>query len=143
MVLDKTVYAVGEEAKIAISLTNRADYALKGIIATCEAAGGDHFGQEPMVDSWADLRPYSAGVTLNARETKTLVVTEKVPEAARWKNRGIASCPSHRAPHVTATWRRRTTGPAFPVRQAARSHTTGTATSRSTPARASPTPELC
>jgi hypothetical protein len=91
-VFDKADYAIGEEVKITVTLRNKADYAIKGITAYCGDTYNNHLGSEPMVDSWGDLRPYSRGVTLNARETKTFVVNEKVPEGAKWSNKVVVSC---------------------------------------------------
>ncbi len=92
IVLDKSIYAVGEEAKITITLSNRAAYEVGRIIAACDRAGnGNELGSGwPMAEGWGDLR--EKGVTLAAGETKTIVVKEKVPATARWLNRVNVRC---------------------------------------------------
>ncbi|WP_394614561.1 SdrD B-like domain-containing protein [Lentzea sp. JNUCC 0626] len=90
-VLDKASYAIGEEAKITITLTNKVDHPVRGVQAYCNPAGkDDEFGSRPMIDSWGDLR--DTGVDLAPRETKTLTVTEKVPEGARVLSRVTLNC---------------------------------------------------
>lgn len=92
MVLDKSVYSIGEEAKVTITLSNRADYEVGRIIAACDRAGnGNQLGSGwPMAEGWGDLR--ETGVTLTAGETKTIIVKERVPATARWENRVHVAC---------------------------------------------------
>ncbi|WP_030465438.1 SdrD B-like domain-containing protein [Lentzea aerocolonigenes] len=90
MVLDKSVYSIGEEATITITLSNRAAYEVGHIHAACDRAGNGQLGSVPMAEGWGDLR--DKGVTLAAGETKTIIVKEKVPAAARWQNRVVAAC---------------------------------------------------
>ncbi|MET9227096.1 SdrD B-like domain-containing protein [Lentzea sp. NPDC003310] len=91
MVMDRSVYEIGASAKITITLTNNAGYAVNGVQAWCNAAAEDNeLGSRPMADSWGDLR--DTGVTLGPGETKSFVVSEEVPEGARVKNRVTARC---------------------------------------------------
>lgn len=91
MVLDKSVYSIGEEAKITVTLSNRAGYAVEGIQAACNRVGdSNQLGQWPMVEGWGDLR--DKGLTLGAGETRTFVVKEKVPQGARWQNKVVVNC---------------------------------------------------
>lgn len=91
MVLDKSVYGIGEEAKITVTLSNRADYEVSGIQAACARTGdSNELGSWPMAEGWGDLR--EKGMTLAAGETRTIVVTERVPEGARWQNRVTVRC---------------------------------------------------
>jgi hypothetical protein len=95
VVLDKSVYRIGDEAEITIRLTNRTGAPIRGVEASCNKVGdGNNFGggfDGTMPESWGDLRP-GKGVTLNPGETRTIVATEKVPNAARWKNRVFVAC---------------------------------------------------
>lgn len=95
LTLDKSTYVVGEDAKITVRLTNTSDRQIVGIKAACNRVGDPHhFGgyDGPMPEGWGDLRYDSSGVTLAAGETKTIVVTEKVPAGARWRQQVVASC---------------------------------------------------
>jgi len=97
VVLDKFRYALGEEAKIAITLTNTSDRAISGIQAECArtALFDDHFGawqHDGVRKGWGDLLPPDAGVTVGPGETKTFVATEEVPAGARLANRVTADC---------------------------------------------------
>ncbi|MFC3899101.1 SdrD B-like domain-containing protein [Lentzea rhizosphaerae] len=91
---DKTAYAVGEEVKITVKLTNRGGYVINGVHALCNRNQGDnHLGDRVNPsESWGDLRWHAKGVTVNPGETVTLVVTERVPEAARVANRVELLC---------------------------------------------------
>ncbi|MFD4672993.1 SdrD B-like domain-containing protein [Lentzea sp. NPDC058450] len=90
-VLDKSSYAVGEDAKITITLTNRTSNPLKGIQAYCNPAGKpDEFGGRPMTEGWGDLR--DKGIDLAPNETRTFTLTEKVPESARLLSRVTLNC---------------------------------------------------
>ncbi|MCP2244635.1 SdrD B-like domain-containing protein [Lentzea aerocolonigenes] len=91
---DKTSYAVGDEVKITVRLTNRGGYVINGVHALCNRDRltnnlGDH--RFP-ADSWGDLRPSAKGVTVGPGETVTLVVTEVVPYEARRLNRVELLC---------------------------------------------------
>ncbi|MGI5503644.1 hypothetical protein [Lentzea sp. CA-135723] len=91
VVLDKSFYAVGQEARIAVTLTNKVGYPLKGIQAYCNPAGKpDEFGGRPMPDGWGDFR--DKGVDLAPNETRTFTIVEKVPEGARTLSRVTANC---------------------------------------------------
>lgn len=95
MVLDRASYTVGEEAKITIRLTNVSDREIRGVQAGCNRIGDpNHFGgyDGPMPEGWGDLRYGTPGITLGPREAKTIVATEKVPAAARWRQSVIAAC---------------------------------------------------
>ncbi|PWK90876.1 SdrD B-like protein [Lentzea atacamensis] len=95
VVLDKATYAVGDLAKITITLTNTGDREISGIQAACNRIGdGNHLGgsdEDPMT-GWGDLSYWGKGVTVGPRETRTFVVTEKVPTAARNKRRVVIAC---------------------------------------------------
>jgi hypothetical protein len=95
-VLDKATYAVGDEAQITITLTNTDDRPISGIQARCNELGhGDHLGGTGYYgppSTWGDLRPTAKGVTLAAGETKTYVVKETVPIAARALRKVYVNC---------------------------------------------------
>ncbi|MEU0879891.1 SdrD B-like domain-containing protein [Lentzea sp. NPDC005914] len=95
VVLDKSTYAVGDIAKITIKLTNTGNREISGIQAGCNRVGdANHLGgsdEDPMT-GWGDLSFWGKGVTVTPGETKTLVVTEKVPKASRNKRRVVISC---------------------------------------------------
>ncbi len=93
--LDKPVYVVGEDARITLELTNTSDRRIVGIQAGCNRVGDSHHlgGYDgPMPEGWGDLRYGSPGVTLAAGETKTIVVTEKVPVGARSRQQVVVAC---------------------------------------------------
>lgn len=96
MTLDKPVYMVGEDTKLTVTLTNTSDRKIVGIQAACNRVGDSHHlgggASSPMPESWGDLRYGRPGVTLAAGETKTIVVTEKVPVGARSRQQVVASC---------------------------------------------------
>ncbi|WP_198681305.1 SdrD B-like domain-containing protein [Lentzea terrae] len=103
VVLDKASYAIGDTAKITVKLTNVGNREISGIQAKCNRIGApNHLGgsdEDPMT-GWGDLSYWGKGVTVSPGETKTLVVTEKVPTAARNKRRVVIACdfapnPSH------------------------------------------------
>ncbi|WP_439662612.1 SdrD B-like domain-containing protein [Lentzea sp. HUAS TT2] len=85
-VLDNTTYVIGADAKIAITLSNKAAYPVDGVQAACISEGNTW----RVSDRWGDL--HSAGVTLGPGETKTLLVDEKVPESARATGRVTVKC---------------------------------------------------
>ncbi|GLY48026.1 SdrD B-like domain-containing protein [Lentzea sp. NBRC 102530] len=91
-VLDKSSYALGEEAEITITLTNKSGHPMRGIQAFCSPVGvGQGFGNKPMVDGWGDLR--DRGVDVGPGETRTFTVTEKVSEDIRFvRTRAIVQC---------------------------------------------------
>jgi hypothetical protein len=95
VVLDKTTYAIGDIAKITVKLTNTGNREISGIQAGCNRIGdANHLGgsdEDPMT-GWGDLSFWGKGVTVSPGETKTLVVTEKVPSAARNKRRVVIAC---------------------------------------------------
>ncbi|WP_052684455.1 SdrD B-like domain-containing protein [Lentzea aerocolonigenes] len=96
MALDKPVYMVGEDVKLTVTLTNTSDRRIVGIQAGCNRVGDSHHlggGMDaPMPESWGDLRYSRPGVTLAAGETRTIVVTEKVPVGARSRQQVVAAC---------------------------------------------------
>lgn len=75
----KNVYRVGEQAKVRVRLTNRTNRDLIGIVANCNRAGNTNAltGRTP---GWGALA--GDGVTIRARRTLDLTVTEAVPQAA-------------------------------------------------------------
>lgn len=85
-VLDKAVYAVGDDVRITITLSNKALYAVGNIQAACNREGHSWPGSA----AWGDLR--EPGVTLGPGETKTFVIAEKVPEEARLSSRVAVHC---------------------------------------------------
>lgn len=90
VVLDKATYAVDDEAKITIKLTNNGDREVTGIQAACNRVGdANHLGGG---QDWGELGPHGRGVTVGPGETSTFVVTEKVPAAARNKRRVVIAC---------------------------------------------------
>ncbi|MFD9702997.1 SdrD B-like domain-containing protein [Lentzea sp. NPDC059081] len=100
LTLDKEVYQADEDARITITLTNSGDRAMTAIQAWCNRIGDENqFGgriSEPNPPGWGDLR--GAGVTVEAGETRTIVVVEKVPPAGITFGKVIASCGF--APHA-------------------------------------------
>ncbi|MFD5830876.1 SdrD B-like domain-containing protein [Lentzea sp. NPDC060358] len=100
LTLDKEVYRADEDARITITLTNSGDRAMTNIQAWCNRIGDENqFGgriSEPNPLGWDQLR--GAGVTVEAGETKTIVVVEKVPPAGITFGKVIASCGF--APHA-------------------------------------------
>jgi hypothetical protein len=94
VVLDKSTYQAGDLAKITVTLTNTSDREIRGVQALCNrdtgvSRLGGRPGIVPMPESWGDLRTSTKGVTLAPGETRTFVVTEKVPAEAR-KSRSVA-----------------------------------------------------
>ncbi len=95
--LDKIKYALGEEAKIAITLTNKSDSAISGIQADCtrEVVWDYYLGyrlDSRDLEGWGDLLPPDPGVTLGPKETKTFFVTEEMPPGTSIFNKVVADC---------------------------------------------------
>jgi hypothetical protein len=91
---DKTSYAVGEEVKITVKLTNTGGYVINDVHAHCNPDYQEnHLGsRHSPSESWGDLRPGAKGVTVGPGETVTVVVTELVPSAGRSRNRVELLC---------------------------------------------------
>jgi hypothetical protein len=101
VVLDKSTYAVGDTATVTVTLTNIDDRVISGVQAGCNRGEDIHPGENhhlggtglvPMPETWGDLRPSAPGVTLNPGETKTFVIAEKVPAAAKWIRKVVVAC---------------------------------------------------
>jgi hypothetical protein len=94
LTLDKDVYQAGEVATVTITLTNSSDRAISGIQAGCNRIGDEHHlggtPSNPNPEGWGDLG--GEGVTVGAGETKTFIVKEKVPQAARNRGKVVAAC---------------------------------------------------
>lgn len=94
LVLDKAVYAVGDEAQITVKVTNKGKRVLNRVEAACNR--GDHRNflggfDDPMAYTWGDL-VVGKGMTINPGETKTIVARSRVPIAAYAKNSVKVSC---------------------------------------------------
>ncbi|SDO96179.1 Cna protein B-type domain-containing protein [Lentzea jiangxiensis] len=85
-VLDRPVYAVGDDVRITVTLTNKASYALTDVQAGCARDENSW----PVNANWGEL--HEPGLTLAAGETKTVVVSEKVPEEARRTSKVVVHC---------------------------------------------------
>ncbi|MFI6100768.1 SdrD B-like domain-containing protein [Lentzea sp. NPDC051213] len=96
VVLDKTEYVIGEEAKISIKLTNTSNQTLSGITAQCsESPYANQFGNythEGVSAGWGELLPPGKGVTVGPGETKTFVAAEEVPAGARLFHKVVVEC---------------------------------------------------
>ncbi|KJK51178.1 hypothetical protein UK23_08110 [Lentzea aerocolonigenes] len=94
LTLDKDTYQVGEVATVTITLKNSSDRAISGIQAGCNRIGDeDQLGGTPrngVPEGWGDL--FGKGVTVGAGETKTIIVTEKVPQASYTTGTVTAAC---------------------------------------------------
>lgn len=86
VVLDKPVYAAGDDVKIAITLSNKAVHEVGNVQAACNRDGNTW----PVSAGWGDLR--EPGVTLGPGETKTITVVEKVPAEPSGVNRVAVHC---------------------------------------------------
>ncbi|MCX2952336.1 SdrD B-like domain-containing protein [Lentzea sp. NEAU-D7] len=86
VVLDKPVYAAGDDVRITITLSNQAVYEIRNVQAACEREGNTW----PVSAGWGDL--HEPGVTLGAGETKTITVLEEVPAEPSGVNRVTAHC---------------------------------------------------
>ncbi|WP_143138684.1 SdrD B-like domain-containing protein [Lentzea waywayandensis] len=95
MVLDKDTYMVGEIAKITITLKNITHREIRGVQAGCNPLRHqDQLGgvRGPMPEGWGELRKEAAGVTLVPGESKTITVTEPVPDYARFRQQVAVGC---------------------------------------------------
>ncbi|MEV6711914.1 SdrD B-like domain-containing protein [Lentzea sp. NPDC051208] len=90
--LDQDVYQPGEAAKISITLTNRGQHEISGIVAACNGAGSSNeLGASTKPGhGWGDL--FGPGVTVGAGETKTFVAIEAVPQGALELGTVIVGC---------------------------------------------------
>ncbi|MGW6443524.1 SdrD B-like domain-containing protein [Lentzea sp. NPDC055074] len=86
VVLDRSVYAIGDQAKITITLSNRAGYEVRNVQAGCERAENTW----PVTEAWGDLR--EPGLTLAPGETRTITFSEKVPAEVAGSNRVAVHC---------------------------------------------------
>ncbi len=89
MAFTKDSYKVGELAHVTVTLANSGPIPLTGIFAGCNRIGDGYIlsGRGP---GWGDLA--TGGVTIAAGQTRTLDVTETVPEAAFHRGIVVASC---------------------------------------------------
>ncbi|MCG8920821.1 SdrD B-like domain-containing protein [Lentzea sp. CC55] len=85
-VLDRPVYAVGDDVRITVTLTNKGSYALTDVQAGCAR----YENTWPVQANWGEL--HEPGLTLAAGETKTVVVSAKVPEEARRTSKVVVHC---------------------------------------------------
>ncbi|MFI6100767.1 SdrD B-like domain-containing protein [Lentzea sp. NPDC051213] len=82
--LDKTDYAVGEEARMTLTVKNRGDRAVEGLQIGCNGNNDPNVlgGGADEVPGWEELSHRGAGMTLAPGETRSVVGVEKVPAAA-------------------------------------------------------------
>lgn len=85
------VYRPGETAKITITLANKGDSPLSGIVAYCDGAGsGDSLdGTGP---GWGNLVHNGKGESIAAGATRTITVTDTVPREAFNSGRVHVGC---------------------------------------------------
>jgi hypothetical protein len=86
----KDSYRPGELAHITVTLHNRGDIPLTGIVATCN--GYDDPDSIHSGPGWGDLAPQAKGVTVPARQTGTFDVTATVPQVSWRTGVVVASC---------------------------------------------------
>jgi LPXTG-motif cell wall-anchored protein len=79
--LNADTYAVGDIARVTVTLTNSGDHALTRITAACDRIG-DPNQLTGRGDGWGDLRDGAAGITVPAHSTVTINATEAVPAGA-------------------------------------------------------------
>ncbi len=85
---DRPSYRRDEQVGLTVTLTNRGTKPLTGVVAVCDSYSDYLTGTGP---GWAALSPDGPGVALAAGETKTVAVTDVVPQNMRF-TRLYASC---------------------------------------------------
>ncbi|NGY61618.1 hypothetical protein G7043_22065 [Lentzea sp. NEAU-D13] len=76
---DKPRYAKGDAITASVRLQNNGAAPITGLVAVCDPEN-DPATLDGTGDGWGDLRPDRAGVTIGAHETKTVTVTDIVPD---------------------------------------------------------------
>jgi hypothetical protein len=86
----KDSYQPGDLAHVTVTLRNRGDIPLTGIVATCNGyEEPDSIYSGP---GWGDLAPQAKGVTVSAKQTRTFDVTATVPHVSRRTGVVVVSC---------------------------------------------------
>ncbi|MFD9734233.1 hypothetical protein [Umezawaea sp. NPDC059074] len=84
---DKASYAKADQVGVTVTLANKGADPLPGVVAVCRSDAGHLIpGTGP---GWAALAPGGTGVAVAAGETKTVKVTDVVPDGA-YNNGGVA-----------------------------------------------------
>lgn len=79
----KDTYRPVQQAKVTVTLTNTGDRPLAGLFANCNRSGSPN-GLRGTGPGWGELSITGGdGVTVGPNQTRTIVVTERVPRAAR------------------------------------------------------------
>jgi hypothetical protein len=88
MAFTQDTYKVGDLAHVSVTLSNSGPIPLTGVVAECDRFGASYAlkGTGP---GWGDLGGAGGGVAIAPGETRTIDVTEQVPEGAF--NRGIVT----------------------------------------------------
>jgi hypothetical protein len=89
MAFAQDTYKVGDLAHVTVTLSNSGPIPLTGIVAECNQVGNDYIlsGRGP---GWGDLA--AGGVTIAPGQTRTVDVSETVPEAAFNRGYVLAAC---------------------------------------------------
>jgi hypothetical protein len=76
---DKARYAKGDAIAVSVTLQNSGTAPITGLVALCDPEN-DPATLDGTGDGWGDLRPGRAGITIAAGESKTVTVTDTVPD---------------------------------------------------------------
>ncbi|MFD4641679.1 carboxypeptidase-like regulatory domain-containing protein [Lentzea sp. NPDC058436] len=76
---DKSRYAKGDPISVNVTLRNNGTAPITGLVAVCDPEN-DPATLDGTGDGWGDLRPDRGGITLGAGETRTVTVTDTVPD---------------------------------------------------------------